>query len=65
MYLIRDIRNTEIKICVFNNNLKLIKNIKIHKKNLNKKFINKKLKRLELFKEIKLLYEKNLHSFGV
>ena len=26
---------------------------------------NKKLNRLELFKEIKLLYEKNLHSFGV
>ena len=28
-------------------------------------YTNKKLKRLELFKEIKLLYEKNLHSFGV
>ena len=43
MYLIGDIGNTAIKICLFNNNLKLIKNIKIHKKNLNKKFINKKL----------------------
>ena len=30
-----------------------------------KNYTNKKLKRLELFKEIKLLYEKNLHSFGV
>ena len=28
-------------------------------------YTNKKIKRLELFKEIKLLYEKNLHSFGV
>ncbi|MDC3157836.1 hypothetical protein OA544_01965 [Candidatus Pelagibacter sp.] len=28
-------------------------------------YSNKKLNRLELFKEIKLLYEKNLHSFGV
>jgi Bordetella pertussis Bvg accessory factor family. len=43
MYLIGDIGNTAIKICLFNNNLKLIKNIKIHKKNLNKNFINKKL----------------------
>ena len=43
MYLIGDIGNTAIKICLFNNNLKLIKNIKIHKKNINKKFILKKL----------------------
>ena len=43
MYLIGDIGNTAIKICLLNNKLKLIKNIKIHKKNLNKKFINKKL----------------------
>ena len=28
-------------------------------------YTNKKLNRFELFKEIKLLYEKNLHSFGV
>ena len=28
-------------------------------------YTKKKLNRLELFKEIKLLYEKNLHSFGV
>ena len=43
MYLIGDIGNTAIKICLFNKNLKSIKNIKIHKKNLNKNFINKKL----------------------
>ena len=60
MYLIGEIGNTAIKICLFNNNLKLIKNIKIHNRNLNKK-----LNRLELFKEIKFLYEKNLHLFGV
>ena len=43
MYLIGDIGNTAIKICLFNNKLKLIKNIKIHKKNLNNNLINKKL----------------------
>ena len=43
MYLIGDIGNTAIKICLFNKNLKLIKNIKIHKKNLNKNFIKKKI----------------------
>ncbi len=43
MYLIGDIGNTSIKICLFNNNLKLIKNIKIHKKNLSKTYLFKKL----------------------
>ena len=43
MYLIGDIGNTAIKICLFNSNLKLIKNIKIHKKNINKKFIFQEL----------------------
>jgi len=43
MYLIGDIGNTAVKICLFNSNLKLIKNIKIHKKDLNKKYIKKKL----------------------
>ena len=43
MYLIGDIGNTAIKICLFNKNLKLIKNIKIHNKNINKKFVNKEL----------------------
>ena len=43
MYLIGDIGNTAVKICLFNNNLKLIKNIKIYRKNLNKKFIKKEL----------------------
>ena len=43
MYLVGDIGNTTVKICLFNNKLKLIKNIKIHKNNLNKKNIKKKL----------------------
>ena len=43
MYLIGDIGNTAIKICLFNNDLKLINNVKIHKKNLNKKYLLKKL----------------------
>ncbi len=43
MYLVGDIGNTAIKICLFNNNLKLIKNIKIHKKNINKKFVLQEL----------------------
>ena len=50
MYLIGDIGNTVIKICLFNNNLKLIKNIKIHKKNLNNKFIKKELLFLRKYK---------------
>ncbi len=43
MYLIGDIGNTAIKLCLFDNNLKLIKNIKIYQKNLNKKFIKREL----------------------
>ena len=43
MYLIGDVGNTSIKICLFDNNLKLTKNIKIYKKNLNKKYLKKKL----------------------
>ena len=43
MYLIGDIGNTTVKICLFNKDLKLIKNIKIHKEDLNQKFINNKL----------------------
>ena len=43
MYLIGDIGNTAIKICLFNNKLKLIKNIKIHKKETNKKIYQKKI----------------------
>ena len=43
MYLIGDIGNTAVKICLFNNNFKLIKNIKIYRKDLTKKFINKEL----------------------
>ncbi len=43
MYLIGDIGNTTIKICLFNSDLKLIKNVKIYNKNLKKNFINNKL----------------------
>ena len=43
MYLIGDIGNTSIKICLFDNKLKLIKNVKIHKNNLNKHYLKKKL----------------------
>ena len=49
MYLIGDIGNTAIKICLFNNNLKSIKNIKIHKKNINKKFILQELLFLKIY----------------
>ena len=43
MYLIGDIGNTAIKICLFNSNKKMIKSIKINSKNLNKKLIKKEL----------------------
>ena len=43
MYLIGDIGNTEIKICLFSLNLKLIKKIKFSSKNINSKIIYKKL----------------------
>ena len=37
MYLIGDIGNTDIKICLFNNNLNLIKKIRIRTNLLNLK----------------------------
>ncbi len=43
MYLIGDIGNTDIKICLFSSNLKLIKKIKFPTKNLNRKFVHKNL----------------------
>ena len=39
MYLIGDIGNTDIKICLFSSNLKLLKKIKLPSKNLNKKIV--------------------------
>jgi type III pantothenate kinase len=68
MYLIGDIGNTEIKICLFNKNLKLIKNIKIYKKNINKKFINKELLFLRkyIFKLRKVLFSSVVpHSYKI
>ena len=49
MYLIGDIGNTVIKICLFNSKLKLIKKIKIPTKNLNKKSIYKNLNFVKKF----------------
>mgnify|MGYP001232818887 FL=1 len=68
MYLIGDIGNTAIKICLFNKNLKLIKNIKIYKKNINKKFINKELLFLRkyIFKLRKVLFSSVVpHSYKI
>ena len=68
MYLIGDIGNTAIKICLFNKNLKLIKKIKIYKKNINKKFINKELLFLRkyIFKLRKVLFSSVVpHSYKI
>ena len=43
MYLIGDIGNTDIKICLFSSNLKLLKKIKLPSKNLNRKIVYKNL----------------------
>ena len=44
MYLIGDIGNTEIKICLFNKNLNLIRKIRIKTNLLNKNYLSKNLK---------------------
>ena len=44
MYLIGDIGNTDIKICLFSSNYKLIKKIKFSTSLLNFTFLNRKLK---------------------
>ena len=44
MYLIGDIGNTDIKICLFSKDLKLIKQIRIKTSFLNTKYLEKKLK---------------------
>ena len=51
MYLIGDIGNTEIKICLFNANLKLIKKTKISTISLNHKEFFKKIKFLKKYKK--------------
>ena len=50
MYLIGDIGNTEIKIHLFNDNLKLIKKIRFSTNELNYQKLDKKLKFLKKFK---------------
>ena len=44
MYLIGDIGNTDIKICLFNKNLNLIKKIRIKTNLLNHSYLSKNLK---------------------
>ena len=50
MYLIGDIGNTEIKICLFNSKLNLLKKIRISSISLNEKTLVKKLKFLNKHK---------------
>ncbi len=50
MYLIGDVGNTDIKICLFNKDLKLIKQIRIKTALLNIKYLEKKLKFIKKYK---------------
>ena len=58
MYLIGDIGNTDIKICLFSEDLKLIKQMRIKTSFLNNKYLEKKLKFTKKFKSkiIKVLF---------
>ena len=47
MYLVGDIGNTEIKICLFSDKEELLKKVRFSSQNLNKKYLNKNLKFLE------------------
>ena len=49
MYLIGDIGNTDIKICLFSSNLKLLKKIKLPSKNINKKIVYNNLSFIKKF----------------
>ena len=51
MYLIGDVGNTDIKICLFNSKLKLIKKITLSTILLNKKNFNQKIKFLKKYKK--------------
>ena len=54
MYLIGDIGNTDIKICLFNRNMKLIKKKRLKTLLLNKNYLSKNLKYIKRYKsEIK------------
>ena len=50
MYLIGDIGNTDIKICLFDKDLKIIKQIRIKTTLLNAKYIEKKLNFIKKYK---------------
>ena len=50
MYLVGDIGNTEIKICLFSDKEVLLKKVRFSTQNLNKKYLNKNLKYLNLKK---------------
>ena len=58
MYLVGDIGNTDIKICLFTEDLKLIKQIRIKTSLLNTKYLEKKLKFTQKYKSniIKVLF---------
>ncbi len=58
MYLIGDIGNTEIKICLFNSNKKLIKKIRLSTALLSKNYLIRRLKFLKKYnnKIIKILF---------
>ena len=58
MYLIGDIGNTDIKICLFTEDLKLIKQIRINTSFMNTKYLEKKLKFTQKYKSniIKVLF---------
>ena len=47
MYLVGDIGNTEIKICLFSDKEKLLKKVRLSTQNLSQKYLNKNLKFLE------------------
>ena len=54
MYLIGDIGNTDIKICLFNRNMKLIKKKRLKTILLNKNYLSKNIKFIKRYKlEIK------------
>ena len=58
MYLIGDIGNTDIKICLFSKDLKLIKQIRIKTSFVNTKYLEKKLKFTKKYKSklVKILF---------
>ena len=58
MYLIGDIGNTDIKICLFDKDLKLIKQIRIKTSLLNSKYLKNKLKFTKKYKSklVKIIF---------